>query len=109
MLQRSMNVEAVIRTVVRELVVKRDFRLPLHIATLAANGASLVTRIEAPPADAEPLSVTQTHVAGDVGDEGFASPLHLLITDATGRVRVAIARGRGAPTFLVPVPESGGA
>src|SRR5690606_9838958 len=34
MLQRSMNVEAVIRTVVRELVVKRDFRLPLHIATL---------------------------------------------------------------------------
>lgn len=100
-----MDVDSVIQTVLRELIGKRGFRVPLHIATLAANGASIITRIEAPPAGSEGSAVTQTHVAGEVGEEGFAAPLHMLVTDAVGKVRIIISRGQGTPLILVPRPE----
>jgi len=91
--------EGTLLSVVRELIARHDFRLPIQAASLSANGASLVTRVEEPSQGNRPGSVVIRHVAGDVGDEGFVTPVHILLTDSLGRARVAITRGTGVPTL----------
>ncbi|MEM6992788.1 MAG: hypothetical protein AAF721_19895 [Myxococcota bacterium] len=91
-----MDLETAIHSVVAKLVKSEGFTLPLHVASLAANGASLFTRIEAPPRGSPPGTVSSEHVTGDVPDDGFLAPIHLLVKDAAGRIRVVRQGPTGA-------------
>ena len=99
---RAVDLEAIITEVVAQLRARFRYRLPINVATIAANGAVLFTRVTTAEAAG---AVTLEHVAGDVGDEGFEAPFHLMATDATGRVRLAVARGSGPPSLMAVVEE----
>ena len=92
-----MDLEAAIERVVAQVVKAEGFRLPLHVASIAANGAVLFTRFEEPPPGSPAGSVTSEHVAGDVGDEGFLAPIDIMVKDATGRIRIARQGPTGTP------------
>jgi hypothetical protein len=89
------DIETTLREALRQVVKTHRFRLPITIATVAANGSALLTRFTAPAADAAPGSVEQEHVGGHIDDEGFLAPLRMLVTDATGRAKLAVARPTG--------------
>lgn len=95
-----MDLETAIERLAARVLKGDGFRLPLYVASIAANGAVLFTRFEAAPPGSPPGSVTSEHVTGEVGDDGFQMPVHLMIKDATGRVRIARHTGQGAPTFI---------
>lgn len=95
-----MDVESTLREVLRQVLSKHRFRLPVTVATVGANGSVLFTRFTPPPAGAAPGSVEQEHVAGHVDDEGFLAPLRMLVSDATGRAKLAIQRRTGGVAIL---------
>ena len=94
-----MDLETAIERLVGRVLKSDGFRLPVYVASIAANGAVLFTRFEAAGAG----TVTSEHVAGEVGDNGFQMPVHLMVKDATGRVRVA--RHSGEATVLIELGE----
>ena len=94
-----MDIEATLQELLRQLLTKERFRLPVTVATVGANGSALVTRFTAPPPGTAAGSVEQEHVAGHVDDEGFLAPLRMLATDATGRAKVGILRRTGGVTI----------
>lgn len=102
-----MDVESAIIRLVRDVLVQAKFRLPIQVATVAANGACLFTRMTAPPPNAPKGSATLEHITGEVDDDGFEAPIHFMLTDATMRVRVAVARGGAAPVLMEPLQEPG--
>lgn len=94
-----MDIEEVLRLALQELVRVHAFRLPVTFASVGQNGAVLFSRFEMPglgPAGA----VSMEHIVGKVGGEGFLAPIHLMATDATGRVKLVVQRGAGSPTVL---------
>jgi hypothetical protein len=91
----ALDVETTLREVLRTVLTTQRFRLPITIATVAANGSALITRFTPPPPGASPGSVEQEHVGGHVDDEGFLAPLRMLVTDATGRAKLAVQRPTG--------------
>ncbi len=95
-----MDLETAIQRTVGLLVKTEGFVLPLHVASVAANGASLFTRFEAPPPGSPPGTATSEHITGDVPDDGFLAPIHMLVKDATGKVRLAKLGPTGAPILL---------
>lgn len=96
-----MDVETVLQKVVRAALKDHHFRLPLTIATVAANDAVLFTRFSPAPEGSAAGSVSQVHVTGHVDDEaGFMAPIHMMVRDATGRAKLAVARGTGEPAFV---------
>lgn len=80
--------------------------MPMRTAAVGANGAVLFSEFTAPPLGAAKGSITQTHVTGKIPDEGFEAPLHVMITDATGRATVAMFRGGGDPVYLDQLPSA---
>lgn len=101
-----MDLETALHRIVGQLLNSEGFRLPIHVASLAANGASLFTRFEAPPAGSSPGAFTSEHVSGDVHDEGFLAPIHILVKDATGRIRLARQGPSGTPVFVELADDS---
>lgn len=95
-----MDIEAIILAVVRELIKTHKFRLPMTIASVGANGSVLFTRMAPTPPGAPPGSVEQEHVTGEIDDEGFLAPIHMMVVDATGRAKLAIHRGVGDPVIV---------
>jgi len=93
-----MDLESAIDRLVSRLIKRDGFRLPLHVASVAANGAVLFTRYEAAPPGSPPGSVSSEHVTGDVGDEGFGAPIHIMVKGAAGRVHVARHNAAGTTT-----------
>ncbi len=100
-----MDLESIVTALVRRLLAELKWRLPITVATVSANGGVVFTRVSAPPPGSPINSVAIEHVAGEVGDEGFEAPLHLMFVDATGRVRLGLARGSGPPVLMAPVEE----
>jgi hypothetical protein len=96
----AVDIETTLQELLRQLLTKERFRLPVTIATVGANGSALVTRFTAPPAGTAAGSVEQEHVAGHVDDEGFLAPLRMLATDATGRAKLAVRRRTGSVVLL---------
>lgn len=100
-----MDVEAILRAALSAAIQKYRFRLPVTIATVGANDAVLFTRFTPPPLGAPAGSVEQEHLTGRIDDEaGFLAPIHLMLRDATGRVKLAIQRGTGDPVFADEQP-----
>ena len=95
-----MDVESIILALLREVIKTHRFRLPITVATVASNGSVLITRVTTPPPLSPAGSVEQEHVAGDIVDEGFLAPIHMMVTDATGRAKLAIQRGDGPPLIV---------
>jgi hypothetical protein len=95
------NLDETITTLVRRVVAELKWRLPIMVATVSANGGFVFSRVTA----AAPGSVAIEHVTGEVADEGLMAPLHLMLTDATGRARLAVARGSGPPALMAVVEE----
>jgi hypothetical protein len=89
------DIETTLNEVLRQVLNKQRFRLPVTIATVAANGSALITRFTAAPPGSTPGSVEQEHVGGHIDEEGFLAPLRMLVTDATGRAKLAVARPTG--------------
>jgi hypothetical protein len=81
-------------------VGKYGFRLPIHVASISPNGSVLFTRFTAPPPPSKPGSVELEHVTGNLEDEGFLTPVHMLATDATGRSKTGLKRATGDPVIL---------
>lgn len=96
----AMDIETTLRRVLTEVLKKHGFRLPVTIASVAANGSVLFTRFTSPPPGAAPGSVEQEHVAGQLDDEGFLAPVNMLVTDATGKAELAIQRPSGDPVVV---------
>lgn len=84
-----MDLETAIQRLTAQAIRTHGFRLPIYVASVAANGAVLFTRFEPPPVGSAPGSATSEHVTGDVGDEGFEAPIHLMAKDSAGRIRLA--------------------
>jgi hypothetical protein len=101
----ALDLESIIKTLMLRVLTELRWRLPITVATVSKNGGVIFTRVTDAPAGSPPGSVAIEHVTGEVGDEGFEAPLHLMLTDATGRVRLAIARGSGPPALLAVVEE----
>jgi hypothetical protein len=99
------DLDAVIAALVRRVLAELKWRLPITVATVSANGGVVFTRVTAAPPGSAAGSVAIEHVTGEVADEGFAAPLHLMLTDATGRVRLGLARGSGPPVLMAVVEE----
>ena len=95
-----MDLETAIERLAARVLKADGFRLPLYVASIAANGAVLFTRFEQSPPGSPPGTITSEHVTGEVGDDGFQMPVHLMIKDATGRIRIARHTGQGAPTLI---------
>ena len=100
-----MDLDSVITALVRRLLAELRWRLPINVATVSVNGGVVFTRVTAPPPGSPSNTVAIEHVTGEVGDEGFEAPLHLMFVDATGRVRLGLARGSGPPVLLAVVEE----
>lgn len=105
MARRFVDLDAIIKTLVRRLLTELRWRLPITIATVSKNSGVIFTRVSEAPLGSPPGSVAVEHVTGEIGDEGLEAPLHLMLCDATGRVRLAIARGSGQPVLLEVVEE----
>ncbi len=102
-----MDIETVLAALLRELLTQHGFRLPITVASVGVGGSVLFTRFTATSATAPRGSVEQEHIAGELGDEGIAAPVHLMATDATGRARMAVQRPHGPLVVLEQVePES---
>jgi len=99
-----MDIEDLVLRVVRDAVAHRRYRMPMRTAAVGANGAVLFSEFTAPPFGAAKGSIAQTHVTGQIPDEGFGAPVHVMITDATGRATVAMFRGGGDPLWLDEQP-----
>ncbi|MCA9653095.1 MAG: hypothetical protein KC501_24485 [Myxococcales bacterium] len=95
-----MDIEAVLAALLRELLARHGFRLPVTVASVGRNGAVLFTRFTAAPSGSARGAVEQEHVTGEIEDEGFLAPVHLLATDATGKARLAVQRRHGPPLVL---------
>ena len=95
-----MDIEALVLRVVRDAVAHRRYRMPIRTAAVGANGAVLFTEFTPAPLGSPKGSVAQNHVTGQIPDEGFEAPLHVMVTDATGRATVAMFRGSGDPVWL---------
>lgn len=95
-----MDIEAVLASLLRQLIARHGFRLPVTVAAVGRNGAVLFTRFSAAPPGAAPGSVEQEHISGQIEDDGFLAPVHLLATDATGRARLCLQRRSGSPRVL---------
>lgn len=102
----AMDIEAVLASLLRELLARHGFRLPVTVASVGRNGAVLFTRFAQAPHGSARGSVEQEHVTGAIEDEGFLAPVHLLATDATGKVRLATQGRHGAPVILETVEPS---
>jgi hypothetical protein len=89
------DIETTLQAVLREVLKTQRFRLPITIATVGANGSALITRFTAPPPGTASGAVEQEHVGGHIDEEGFLAPLRMLVTDATGRAKLAVARPTG--------------
>ena len=101
-----MDIEQLVLRVVRDAVARRSYRMPMRTAAVGSNGAVLFSEFTAPPFGADKGSITQTHVTGKIPDEGFEAPIHVMITDATGRATVAMFRGTGDPIYLDQLPTT---
>ncbi len=101
-----MDVEALVLRVVRGAVARFKYRLPIRTAAVGANGAVLFTAFSSAPITAARGSITQTHITGEIPEEGFQAPVHIMVTDATGRATVAMFRGAGEPTFQEDLPRT---
>ncbi len=101
----AMDIEAVLASLLRELVTRHGFRLPVTIASVGHNGAVLFTRFTPAPLGAKRGSVEQEHVTGQIADEGFLAPVHLMATDATGKARLAVQKKNGPPQVLETVDD----
>ena len=99
-----MDVEDLVLRVVRDAVAHRRYRLPIRTAAVGGNGAALFTEFTAPPFSSAKGSIAQTHVTGKIPDEGFEAPIHVMVTDSTGRATVAMFRGGGDPLWLDQIP-----
>jgi hypothetical protein len=101
-----MDLEQLIQGTVTRVLRDHGFRLPVSVAAVAADGSVLCTRFL--PAPGQPRgSATREHVAGHFENDGFPPPIHLMLTDAIGQVRVATVRGSGEPAILsVHDPEA---
>lgn len=104
-----MDIEAVLASLLRQLLAQHGFRLPVTVASVGRNGAVLFTRFSTAPTGSARGSVEQEHVTGEIEDEGFLAPVHLLATDATGKARLALQRRAGGPIVLETVEPSDGA
>jgi len=99
-----MDIEQLVLRVVRDAVAHRRYRLPMRTAAVGANGAVLFTEFKAAAPTSPRGSVAQTHVTGQIPDDGFEAPVHVMVTDATGRATVAMFRGGGEPLWLDQLP-----
>lgn len=99
-----MDIEDLVLRVVRDAVAHRRYRMPMRTAAVGANGAVLFTEFSAAPFGSPKGSIAQTHVTGQIPDDGFEAPVHVMITDATGRATVAMFRGGGDPVWLDQLP-----
>lgn len=96
-----MDIETTLRRILLEAIKTYGFRLPVTIATVAANDAVLFTRFTAAPPGSPPGSVSLEHVTGHIDeDAGFLAPIHLMVRDSTGRAKLAVQRGSGQPVFV---------
>jgi hypothetical protein len=94
------DIETIIQDVVRRALRDHGLRLPLSVAAVAADGSVLFTRFSPPPIASPRGSSSQEHVTGHFEADGFPAPIHLMLTDARGQVRVAVVRGSGEPSIL---------
>ncbi|MEM6294838.1 MAG: hypothetical protein AAGA54_26435 [Myxococcota bacterium] len=101
-----MDIEALVLRVVRDAVARFRYRMPMRTAAVGANGAVLFSEFTPAPLGSPKGSITQEHVTGKIPDAGFESPIHVMITDATGRATVAVFRGAGEPVFQDDVPQA---
>ena len=105
-MSQALDLETAIHRVVGRLLKAEGFRLPVHVASVAANGAVLFTRFEEAPPGSPPGTVSSEHITGDVDDAGFLAPVQIMVTDASGRVRLARQGRSGRPVILEVVePE----
>ena len=95
-----MDIETLVQTVVQRALRDHGMRLPMTIASVAADGSVLFTRFTPPPIASPTGSAQQEHVTGHFENEGFPPPIRMLLTDARGRVRVALVRGSGEPSIV---------
>lgn len=93
-----MDLETAIQRIVGKLIAAQGFMLPITVSSVAANGGVLCTRFETAPTSAPRGTATLEHIAGDVPDDGFAAPIHMLFKDAAGRVALWRQGPMGEPT-----------
>lgn len=103
-----MDIEAVILSAARTARSEHGLRVPLTIAAVSPNGSCVFTRLT-PAGPGHPAgAIEQEHVAGHLEGDGMQTPLHLLVTDATGRVLLLVQRpGAGAPIVLALADDEG--
>ncbi len=101
-----MDIERLVLRVVRDTVAQLRYRTPIRTAAVGANGAALFSVFTPAPFGSKPGAIAQEHVTGDIPDEGFESPIHVMVTDGTGRATLAVLRGSGEPVFLTGGPQS---
>lgn len=99
------DVEALVLRVVRDAIARYRYRTPIRTAAVGSNGASLFSEFTQAPFGSAKGSITQKHITGEIPDEGFATPIHVMVTDGTGRATIATLRGGTDPVFQDTLPK----
>lgn len=101
-----MDLEGIIRSAAGSARREHGLRLPLTVACVSVNGSCVFTRFTAAPPGHSAGAVEEEHVAGHLDPNGMEAPIHLLVTDATGRVLVFVQRPTAATPVVIPLaPE----
>jgi hypothetical protein len=98
-----MDIEDIIRKAAG--LARRDhgLRIPLTIAAVSANGSCVFTRFTPAPPGQAPGAVEEEHVAGHLEPDGMQTPIHLLVTDATGRTLLLVQRPLASGPVVLPL------
>jgi hypothetical protein len=101
-----MDIEDVIRKAAGVARREHGFRVPLTVAAVSASGSCVFTRFTPAPPGHPPGAVEEEHVAGYADGDGMQTPIHLLVTDATGRALLLVQRPMAAAPVVLPLaPE----
>lgn len=101
-----MDLEGIIRSAASTARREHGWRLPLTVAAVSTNGSCVFTRFTAASPGLPPGAVEEEHVAGHLDPDGMQVPIHLLVTDATGRALLFVQRPAASAPVLVPLaPE----